>query len=37
MNKTRLIFVRHGESEANLAGVFVGGGFFRPQHSRARY
>ncbi len=24
MNKTRLIFVRHGESEANLAGVFVG-------------
>lgn len=24
MNKARLIFIRHGESEANLAGVFVG-------------
>ncbi len=24
MNKTRMIFVRHGESEANLNGIFVG-------------
>lgn len=24
MNKTKLIFVRHGESEANLSGMFVG-------------
>ena len=24
MNKTKMIFVRHGQSEANLAGIFIG-------------